>query len=812
MIDTLNRNFYVDDCLKSVPSVENALNIVQELPKLLERGGFHLTKWISNRWEVMSVIPKEERAPTIVDLDLDKLPVNRALGVRWDVEKDKFGFKVSSRGSLATRRKVLSFVSSIYDPLGIVAPLLLPAKKFLQELCKLQFGWDDLIPQENFPSWKQWLDSLSNIETLTVSRCLKPENFGNLRFAQLHHFSDASEDGYGAASYLRLENTSGNFHCVLLLGKSRVAPLKTITIPRMELTAATVAINLHKLLSKELEIPIHRTLFWSDSTIVIQYIRNEAKRFQTFVANRLSLIHDVSLPTQWKYVLSELNPADYASRGIKATDTGYLDYWLNGPSFLWKSECYWPRQPTDLVELAEDEKEIKQSHHVHTVSGNDVMVSLVSRFSNWCHLQLTIAWLLRYKSYLRAQVKTASRTFDRGPLKVSEIQSSTKEIVRLVQIQAFTKELELIRAGKTYSLSKVLRETGYLSPLRKLDPILVDGIIRVGGRIDKAPVCYDVRHPMILPGKHHVTALIIKHYHHMEGHVGTSEVLATIRQKFWVLQGPAAVKRAVGKCLTCKRWNYAYDLSTDSFIQAFMRFVSRRGPPTQVFSDNGTNFKGAEIEIMQALKNWNQHRIITVLRNRSIEWHFNPPAASHAGGVWERMIRSIRKILRSILGNQLVNDETLLTVITEVEKILNDRPLTRVTNDPNDLDPLTPSQLLLLRPNSSLPSTDLGNLVPYKKRWKQSQYLANVFWKRWLKEYLPILQERQKWFRPKRSVQVGDLVLIVQENVSRGQWPKGLIEEVFPDKHGHVRQVIVRTATARMRRDVRKICLLEGAQ
>ena len=308
-----------------------------------------------------------------------------------------------------------------------------------------------LIPQENFPSWKQWLDSLSNIENLTVSRCLKPENFGNHRSAQLHHFSDASEDGYGAASYLRLENTSGNFHCVLLLGKSRVAPLKTITIPRMELTAATVAINLHKLLSKELEIPIHRTLFWSDSTIVIQYIRNEAKRFQTFVANRLSLIHDVSLPTQWKYVPSELNPADYASRGIKATDTGYLDHWLNGPSFLWKSECYWPRQPTDLVELAEDDKEIKQSHHVHIVSGNDVMVSLVSRFSNWCHLQLTIAWLLRYKSYLRAQVKTASRTFDRGPLKVSEIQSSTKEIVRLVQIQVFTKELELMRAGKTYN-------------------------------------------------------------------------------------------------------------------------------------------------------------------------------------------------------------------------------------------------------------------------------------------------------------------------------------------------------------------------
>ena len=302
-----------------------------------------------------------------------------------------------------------------------------------------------------------------------------------------------------------------------------------------------------------------------------------------------------------------------------------------------------------------------------------------------------------------------------------------------MQVQVFTKERELIKAGKPYSLSKVQRESGYLSPLRKLDPILVDGIIRVGGRIDKAPVCYNVRHPMILPGKHHITALIIKRYHRMEGHVGISQVLETNRQKFWALQCPAAVKRVVGECLTCQRWNsrpesqimaplpdarvtpaqppfssvgidyfgpipvkvkrstvkrygcvftclgmravhieITYDLSTDSFIQAFTRFVSRRGPPSQVYSDNGTNFKEAEREIMHALKNWNQHRILNVLRNRSIEWHFNPPAASHAGGVWERMIRSIRKILRSILGNQLVNDETLLT-LSEVEKILKDR-------------------------------------------------------------------------------------------------------------------------------------------
>lgn len=255
----------------------------------------------------------------------------------------------------------------------------------------------------------------------------------------------------------------------------------------------------------------------------------------------------------------------------------------------------------------------------------------------------------------------------------------------------------------------------------------------------------------------------------------------------------------------------AYDLSTDSFIQAFMRFVGRRGPPTKVFSDNGTNFKGAEVEIKEALIRWNQDRITRYLRSREIEWHFNPPAASHAGGVWERIIRSVRKILHSLLTDKLVNDETLTTMLTEVEKILNDRPLTRLSDDPNDLEPLTPSKLLLLRPNPSYQPVDFAETTLYNKKWKQAQYLASVFWKRWVKEYLLTLQERQKWLRPRRNVVPGDLVLVVQENVQRGQWPKAVIEEVLPDKYGHVRHATIRTETTRLRRDVRKLCLLEDA-
>ena len=253
-------------------------------------------------------------------------------------------------------------------------------------------------------------------------------------------------------------------------------------------------------------------------------------------------------------------------------------------------------------------------------------------------------------------------------------------------------------------------------------------------------------------------------------------------------------------------------LTSDSFIQAFSRFVSRRGSPVEVFSDNGTNFRGAEVEIKTALEKWNIDRIDNCLRRRGVTWHFNPPLASHAGGVWERIIRSIRKIFRSLLGVQLVHDETLLTFMAEVEKILNDRPLTPPSSDPQDLEPLTPSKLLLLRPNVCQSPTETSDVVSYaSKRWKQAHYLADVFWKRWIREYIPALQLKQKWLRPRPSLAVGDLVLVVDEASPRGFWTKGIVQEVFPDKHGFVRQVLVRTASSVLRRDVRKLCLLEGA-
>ena len=270
-------------------------------------------------------------------------------------------------------------------------------------------------------------------------------------------------------------------------------------------------------------------------------------------------------------------------------------------------------------------------------------------------------------------------------------------------------------------------------------------------------------------------------------------------------QGRLQVKR-YGCLFTCRtmrtvHMEVAHILEADSFICAYQRFVSLRGKPKEIYSDNGTNFKGAWRELREALKRLDQTKIYNRLRSNDVQWSFNPPEASHQGGIWEGMIASVRRILGALLKEQLVDDETLSTLPCEAERILNDRPLTSLSDHPDDPELLTPNKLLLLRSNSCFPPDVFKGHDKFSKRWRQAQCLADSFWKRWMKGYLPALQTRQKWSVPRQNFAVGELVLVVDEKTPRAHWPMGLIEEVFPDSYGYVRNVKVKTATTVYKRD-----------
>ncbi|KAK4326945.1 hypothetical protein Pmani_002549 [Petrolisthes manimaculis] len=297
---TILNNFYVDDCLKSAETEEEVIHIAHDVKALCAKGGFNLTKFVSNSRSLLKSLPSEHHGKTFKELDLcrDCLPVEKALGITWNIESDKLTIAVSRKTKPFTKRGLLSTIGAMYDPLGIVSPFILHERKILQDLCKLKLGWDEEIPEQQRLEWEIWLRSLDDLPCVKMDRSIKPAHFGRISSCQIHHFADASEKGYGTVAYLRLENEEKDIHCAFIFGKSHVAPLKTVTIPRLELMAATVAVRVNQMIINALGIQVNQVYFWTDSTTVLKYIRNDRARFHTFVANRLAIIRDGSRQDQ----------------------------------------------------------------------------------------------------------------------------------------------------------------------------------------------------------------------------------------------------------------------------------------------------------------------------------------------------------------------------------------------------------------------------------------------------------------------------------------------------------------------------------
>ena len=254
-----------------------------------------------------------------------------------------------------------------------------------------------------------------------------------------------------------------------------------------------------------------------------------------------------------------------------------------------------------------------------------------------------------------------------------------------------------------------------------------------------------------------------------------------------------------------------HSLEADTFLNGLSRLIARRGKPRRIRCDNGTNFKGAFNELKASVDAWNRS-VEQRLTQRQIEWIFNTPSASHQGGCWERIIRSVRRVINAILHGTVLDDERLTTIFCEVESILNNRPITPNSTDNKDDEPLTPNHLLLLRSNSTAPPGIFTKIDNYTRRWRHAQYVADRFWKRWIKEYLPIIQHRQKWLKTERNFRINDIVLICDDLTARNNWPLARITDVTPGRDGQVRTVTLRTQHGIYRRPITKICLLEQAQ
>ncbi|XP_078380254.1 uncharacterized protein LOC144663213 [Oculina patagonica] len=880
----VHRNFYVDDGLASLPTSRQAIDLVTTAQTMLATANLRLHKVVSNSIEVMEAFPAEDRGKDVRDLDLrrDSLPAQRSLGVYWDLEDDVFTFKVSPPDKPFTRRGVLSIVNSIYDPLGLAVPVLLEGRLLLQQLVIMgkkknndtPLGWDDPLPETQRLQWQRWQNSLKDLEKVTVPRCYHPNDFGRIARAEIHAFSDASKDAIGASVYLRLISHKGEISTAFLFGQSRVAPAQSTSIPRLELCAAALAVQAGAKVVKEIDLKIDEVTYYTDSRVVLGYLQNDSRRFYVYVANRVQLIRRLSSPSQWRYVDTTQNPADLATRRLTASSLIDSD-WLKGPCFLRSSNMLPSEQEEIPLDVNDPEvrKEISTCA-TRTRKHQGLGTERFTRFSSLASLQRAIAYLIAVAKGFRCrkeQRRLRSSAMEgrlRNPT-VKELEQAMTLIIQAVQEEAFGEVLELghhIHFGGEESTRDRLREKKCVtktSVLFRLDPFIGDdGLLRVGGRLRRASLEYGEKHPVLLPKGHHISKLIVRHYHCQVHHQGRQITHGAIRQAgYWLVNGHHTVSKELSDCIICKklrgppleqrmadlptdrieatppftnvgfdvfgpwsiqtrrtrgrtsslkRWGLVFtclssraihietleSMDTSSFICALRRFFALRGPALLLRCDRGTNFVGGKSELDSAMREMDQRKLEKYVRDQGCEWRFNPPHASHFGGVWERQIGTIRRVLNAMfleLGGSQLTHELLVTLMAEVTAIVNARPITTVPSDTEEPQPLSPAMLLTMktRPLGPPPGEFVAADLYSRRRWRCAQYLAGQFWVRWRREYLQTLQKRSKWNSPRRNLTTGDIVLVKDEDAHRNDWPLGRITDAIKSEDGEVRKAQV---------------------
>ncbi|XP_057700851.1 uncharacterized protein LOC130921225 [Corythoichthys intestinalis] len=855
----IERHFYVDDGLKSFSSIEQAIDVLSRAQKMLAQCNIRLHKISSNCPLITGAFPTEDRAVGMQGLDIGQTtpPMQRSLGLGWELLTDQFKFQVRVNERPFTKRGVLSVINSVFDPLGFAIPVIVGGRTILRDISTNVSEWDTELPKDKLEQWQKWKSSLGHLQHLEIPRMYTSIPLSAAQRIEIDVFCDASTKGVGAVAYLKLTNEDGHSEVGFLLGKARLAPKPDITIPRLELCAAVLAVEVAELVLEELDVTVDQVNLYTDSKVVLGYISNMKRRFHVYVHNRVERIRRFAQTHQWHYVPTHLNPADHATRTLPAEQLS-SSTWLRGPAFLSRLDQSQVRSQTfDLIDPETDcELRPEVTTCTTTLSKAQFNSARFERFSSWKVLQKAIAKLQHIAQSFKNNSEVSCRGWHNCNKHLTEksLQLAKTTIIRTVQREVFAEDIGCIEKGTALKNS---------SPLSKLNPFVdTQGLLKVGGRLKKAQLSAEETNPILVPGKHHLAQLIIRHFHEKLCHQGRHFTEGAVRAGgFWIVGGKRAVSSVIFKCITCrklrgrqpeqimaelpedrlstdppftnvgldvfgpwsvtvrktrganadaKRWAVIFtcmstraihievieSMDTSSFINALRRFFAIRGGAKLLRSDCGTNFVSACKELQIDKLGCHNDKIGTFLKDSACKWQFNPPHASHMAGSWERMIGVTRKILNAMLLEHpygKLTHEVLVTLLAEVTAIVNARPLTAVSTDPENPVILTPAMLLTQQVGTPpIPPGQFQTSDLFKAQWKRVQYLANVFWSRWQKEYIAGLQVRRKWKIKKPNLQMGDVVLMRESLEHRNNWPLGLITKSFPSEDGNVRKVEVK--------------------
>ncbi|XP_058448645.1 uncharacterized protein LOC131428617 [Malaya genurostris] len=700
----VKRDFYVDDLLTG-----------SDNPALLEH------------------IPERFRE-TLSAVELDQSPAIKTLGLLWFPEEDLFGFKIPqfSRIEKVTKRIALSEMSQLFDPLGLIGPVVASAKIWV--LSSTEVKWD------------------------------------------LHCFTDASERGYGCCIYAVSPN-SESITSNLLIAKSRVAPAGGLSIPRLELCAAVLGSQVADSVLQTIGFSGSMT-YWTDSTIVLHWIRSPPSKWKVFVSNRIAEIQRLTRDYKWRHVSTTDNPADRISRGVEPQQLLQDSLWWNGPSFLLLSSEDWPESiivtSPSLTEQQMLERKTTVALHSHVPD-----TSMIHAYSE-------LAPLLRVTAYCQrfiANCRSAKSERSQGSITVHEYDKALKTLVRITQAADFKAELKYLEGRGGGSLKGFPSK----SSIKDLDLIIDTGLLRVHGRISKSAGTYDSRFPMVLPAKHHLTKLIAKSVHHQTLHAGPTQLLAILKQRFWPVRGRDLARRTVHRCITCFRCRPKIS------NQYMAPLPAARITAAKVFEHTGLDYCGPFLVRPLAgrgasVKVWVAVYVCFVIKAVVLDIVAGMSAAA--------CVNSLRRFVSRVGRVRIIHCDNSTSFVGAYREIKEIRQ--------QFIEQLKSSGWL----NECLEKGIEFQFIPPRAP-HATQRSIHDFWKRWSKEYISLLHQRPaKWRKNPTPFRIGSMVLHKKDNTPPKQWPLGRIIAVFPNEDNIVRVVDVRTQAGIRRRATTELCLL----
>lgn len=854
--------FYVDDLLTGADNLQEARTIEQEVTAVLKTGGFNITKWKING--------------EFADRELSDQEDGSVLGLFWNLKSDHFFYKLRNTGreknKIWTKRKVLSKIGQMYDPNGFLGPVIMRGKMIIQDLWKDNYDWDQEITGPLTQKWKAFDEDLENVSTITIKRWIGTSEGKNM---QLHGFCDASEKGYGAVIYSRVKE-NGQYRIELLTSKSRVAPLKVVTIPRLELCAANLLVNLLETVVPLFNTVEHEIHCWSDSQTVLQWLLKPSTTLKTYVANRVANIQtkNENLSITWGWVAGVENPADLISRGTTILELRDETKWWNGPEWLKADREEWPSHPPPKTQDDLDDPDVQgETKAIHLLTQKTAGLirgkwfkyhherqkpgALIEAYGEWDRLERVMATLIRAVHNFKNPKERRH-----GILTQEELTAARKQLIQIDQQRTFAPEIKLTTDNNATTLG----------PL-----VLIwdqqDHCLRINGRIRSSNLTRDEQFPIVIAKTGILGPLLIRDAHLKTNHGGNQLTLQYLRSRYWIIGARGTTKTIIRKCPICfklrmktseqlmaslptyrttpartfsrvgidyagpvtvrsalgrlpkltKAWIAVFvclatraihlelvsEATTQAFIAALKRMTSRRGMIKHIISDNGTNFVGAN-NYLRAVMEQLEHQADELAEQFKFKWTFMTPGAPHHGGIYEAAVKSVKHHLTRVIGETTLTFEEYATVLCQAEACVNSRPLCALNDDPTSLTALTPGHFLIGEALVRIPDDQDLRPIPTNRldRWTHLQKMVQHFWDRWQDEYIGTLINRSKWTTTTRNMEVGDLVIVKDDNLPPLKWKMGRVQEVLPGRDELIRSVIIKTATGIYKRPITKLGLL----